>query len=139
MIDVVKGKRVLLLVPPITYRATDFVSAARRLELDVAIGSDGALPLGDDPVVPVDPGDLGGSVRRLLGSIGRVDAVVGVDAQMLPLAARLGAELGLAHNAVAAVEAAADKASQRRLWAEADVAQPRFESIAADASDARFS
>jgi biotin carboxylase len=122
----VKGKRVLLLVPPITYRATDFVDAAKRLELDVVVGSDGALPLGSNPVVRVDPGDLDGSVRRLLSTVGRVDAVVAVDSDMLPLAARLGAALGLSGNAPDAVAAAADKAMQRRLWAEAGVAQPAF-------------
>jgi biotin carboxylase len=123
----VKGKRVLLLVPPITYRATDFVDAAKRLELDVIIGSDGALPLGGNPVVRVDPGDLDGSVRRLLSTVGRLDAVVAVDSDMLPLAARLGGALGLAGNAPDAVAAAADKAMQRRLWAKAGVAQPGFQ------------
>jgi hypothetical protein len=131
MIDV-KGRRVLLLVPPVTYRATDFVVAAKRLELDLVIGSDGALPLGGDPVVPIDPADPGGSVRRLRATVGQVDAVVGVDAQMLPLAAQLAAELGLAHNTVGAVRAAGDKTIQRRRWAKADVAQPHFRVVAAD-------
>lgn len=131
----VKGKRVLLLVPPVTYRATDFVLAAKRLDLDVVIGSNGALPLGGDPVVPIDPADLGGSVRRLVERVGRVDAVVGVDAQMLPLAARLASELGLAHNSVDAVAAAADKASQRRIWAQAGVSQPQFHVVAANAGE----
>lgn len=131
----VKGRRILLLVPPITYRATDFVLAANRLELDVVIGSDGALPLGDNPVVHVDPADLGASVDRLLTTVGAVDAVVAVDSAMLPLAARLGAALGLVHNAPDAVAAAADKASQRRLWAEAGVAQPGFHVVAAGADE----
>jgi biotin carboxylase len=127
----VKGKRVLLLVPPITYRATDFVLAANRLELDVVIGSNGALPLGGTPVVHVDPTDLAASVRRLL-AVGAVDAVVAVDSEMLPLAAELAAALGLTGNAPDAVTAAADKAIQRRLWLEAGVAQPRFQALAAD-------
>ena len=128
-----KGQRVLLLVPPITYRATDFVLAAKRLELDVVIGSNGALPLGGTPVVTVDPTDPAGSVRRLLSTVGPVDAVVAVDSDMLPLAAELGAALKLAGNAPDAVAAAADKAIQRRLWLGAGVAQPRFQVIAADA------
>jgi biotin carboxylase len=122
----VMGKRVLLLVPPVTYRATDFIIAANRLQLDVVIGSDGALPLGGRPVVQVDPDDPAGSARRLLAAIGRVDAVVAVDAQMLPLAARLGEELGLDHNPLDAVAAADNKAMQRELWAQAGVAQPKF-------------
>lgn len=134
MIDL-NGKRVLLLVPAISYRATDFVNAAHRLALDVVIGSDGALPLGGQPVVHVDPEDPGASAQRLVGTIGQVDSVVAVDSQMLPLAARLAAKLGLAHNPVEAVEAAANKAAQRQAWAEYGVAQPAFRILAADADD----
>ena len=130
----VKGRRVLLLVPPVTYRATDFVSAANRLELDVVIGSDGALPLGGNPVVHVDPADIEGSVRRLLATVGAVDAVVAVDADMLPLAASLGAALRLAGNTPEAVAAANDKAIQRRLWLAAGIAQPQFQILPADAT-----
>ena len=49
--------RVLLLVPARTYRAADFLAAASRLGLDLVVGSDGALPLGGRPVVPVNPAD----------------------------------------------------------------------------------
>ena len=129
----VKGRRVLLLVPPVTYRATDFVSAANRLELDVVIGSDGALPLGGNPVVHVDPADIEGSVRRLLATVGAVDAVVAVDADMLPLAAELGMALNLDSNPPDAVAAAADKAIQRRLWSAAGIAQPHFQFASGDA------
>lgn len=131
----VKGKRVLLLVPPITYRAADFVAAAVRLDLDLVIGSNGALPLGGNPVVHVDPDELGSSVDRIVSTVGQVDAVVAVDADMLPLAARLGAALGLTHNTPDAVAAAADKASQRRLWAGAGVAQPGFRLVSAGADE----
>jgi biotin carboxylase len=130
----IMGKRVLLLVPAITYRATDFVAAAQRLGLDIVIGSDGALPLGGQPVVRVDPDDPGASAQNLGNMIGSVDAVVGVDSQMLPLAARLAAELGLAHNSVASVEAASDKSLQRRAWAEHGISQPAFRILAADAN-----
>jgi len=128
-----KGKRVLLLVPPITYRATDFVVAANRLELDVVIGSNGALPLGGNPVVNVDPSDIGGSVRRLLSTVDQVDAVVAVDSEMLPLAAELGMALNLDSNPPDAVAAAADKAIQRRLWSAAGIAQPHFQFASGDA------
>ena len=130
-----KGKRMLLLVPAVTYRATDFIVAANRLELDLVIGTDGALSLGGNPVVRVDPEDLGGSVRRLRSIVGAVDAVVAVDTQMLLLAASLAAKLGLPHNPVDAVAAAADKAQQRRLWARARVPQPRFHILPAKADN----
>lgn len=131
----VKGRRVLLLVPPVTYRATDFVVAANRLELDIVIGSDGALPLGGNPVVRVDPADIEASVRRLLATVGVVDAVVAVDADMLPLAARMGAALNLAGNTPESVAAANDKAIQRRLWLAAGIAQPNFQIVPVDAAD----
>ena len=44
--------RVLLLVPARTYRATDFLTAASRLGLDLVVGSDGALPLCDCTSAP---------------------------------------------------------------------------------------
>ena len=130
-----KKKRVLLLVPAITYRATDFVAATRRLGLDVVIGSDGALPLGGQPVVRVDPDDPVASAQKLKSTIGPVDSVVAVDSQMLPLAARLAAELGLAHNPVASVEAAADKSLQRQAWMVHGISQPAFRILPADAND----
>jgi biotin carboxylase len=126
--------RVLLLVPARTYRATDFLVAAGRLGLDVVVGSDGALALDRRLVVRVDPGDLEASVDRVLARSGPVDAVVAVDTPMLVLAAAVAARMGLTHNRVEAVRAAADKATQRRRWAAAGVAQPAFRILPADAS-----
>ena len=127
--------RVLLLVPARTYRATDFLVAASRMGLELVVGSDGALPLGGHPVVRVNPNDPQGSVARLLAESGAVDAVVAADTPMLVLAAAVAARLGLPHNRVEAVRAAADKASQRRRWAAAGVAQPAFRIVAAGASE----
>jgi hypothetical protein len=126
--------RVLLLVPARTYRATDFLVAAGRLGLEVVVGSDGALPLDRRLVVRVDPDDLEASVDRLLARSGPVDAVVAVDTPMLVLAAAVAARMGLTHHRVEAVRAAADKATQRRRWAAAGVAQPAFWILPADAS-----
>ena len=126
--------RVLLLVPARTYRATDFLVAAGRLGLEVVVGSDGALALDRRLVVRVDPGDLEASVDRLLARSGPVDAVVAVDTPMLVLAAAVAARMGLPHNRVEEVRAAADKATQRRRWAAAGVAQPAFRILPADAS-----
>jgi biotin carboxylase len=127
--------RVLLLVPARTYRATDFLVAASRMGLELVVGSDGALPLGGHPVVRVNPNDPQGSVARLVAESGPVDAVVAADTPMLVLAAAVAARLGLAHNRVEAVRAAADKATQRRRWAAAGVAQPAFRIVPAGASE----
>jgi biotin carboxylase len=127
--------RVLLLVPARTYRATDFLVAASRMGLELVVGSDGALPLGGHPVVRVNPNDPQGSVARLVAESGPVDAVVAADTPLLVLAAAAAARLGLPHNRVEAVRAAADKATQRRMWAAAGVAQPAFRIVPAGASE----
>ena len=127
--------RVLLLVPARTYRAADFLAAAGRLGLDLVVGSDGALPLGGRPVVPVNPGDPERSADRIMASTGPVDAVVAADTPMLVLAAVTAGRMGLPHNPVDAVIAATDKAVQRRRWAAAGVAQPAFRVVPAAAGE----
>ena len=131
----VAGPRVLLLIPARGYRAADFVIAAGRMGLDLVIGSDGALPLGGGPVIPVDPRYPDQAVRRILDRAGPIDAVVAADSPMLVLAAALADKLGLPHNSVEAVRDATDKARQRRRWAAAGVPQPRFAILSRPAGD----
>ncbi|HJZ26382.1 MAG TPA: hypothetical protein VJ370_08920, partial [Streptosporangiaceae bacterium] len=125
--------RVLLLVPARTYRAADFLTAASRMGLDLVVGSDGALPLGGRPVVPVSPGDAERSADRIMAGIGPVAAVVAADTPMLIPAAVIAGRMGLPHNPVDAVLAAGDKAAQRSRWAAAGVAQPAFRTVPAAA------
>ena len=130
------GRRVLLLVPARTYRAADFLAAAGRIGVDLVVGSDGALPLGGRPVIPVSLTDPRASADRLVARVARVGpvaAVVAADAPMLVLAAVVAARLGLPHNRVAAVRAAADKARQRTRWASAGLDQPAFRLVPAAA------
>ena len=125
----------LLLVPARTYRAADFLLAAARMGLDLVVGSDGALPLGGRPVIPVSPGDPDGSTSRILARGGPVAAVVAADTPMLVLAAAVAARMGLPHNPVEAVLNATDKTRQRQRWAAAGVAQPQFEIVPATARE----
>ena len=127
--------RVLLLVPARTYRAADFLTAASRLGLDLVVGSDGALPLGGRPVVPVSPGDPERSADQIIASTGPVAAGVAADTPMLIPAAVIAGRMGLPHNPVDAVSAACDKAAQRRRWAAAQVAQPTFRVVPAAAPE----
>jgi biotin carboxylase len=127
--------RLLLLVPARTYRAADFLLAAGRMGLDLVVGSDGALPLGGRPVIPVSQADAAASADRIIARSGPVAAVVAADTPMLGLAAVVAARMGLPHNPVQAVLATADKASQRRLWADSAVAQPAFAVVPAPACD----
>ena len=127
--------RVLLLVPARSYRAADFVLAATRMGVDLIVASDGALPLGGSPVIPVSPGDPGQSASRIMARTGPVDAVLAADTPMLVLAATTAVRMGLPHNPVGAVLAANSKARQRLSWQAAGVAQPRFEIVPAQAPD----
>jgi biotin carboxylase len=129
------ARRVLLLVPARSYRAADFLRAAARMDLDVVVGSDGALPLGGRPVVPVSPADPDGSARRILDRAGPVGAVIAVDTPMLVLAAELAQRMGLPHNPAGAVRNAVDKTRQRQRWAVAGIAQPAFRIVPAAAGE----
>jgi len=122
--------RVLLLVPARTYRAADFILAAERMDLNLVVASDGALPLGR-AVIPARSADLDAGARRILALAGPVDAVVAADTPMLVLAATVAAAMGLPHNPVDAVRAATDKAAQRRCWAAVGVPQPSFRLVPA--------
>jgi biotin carboxylase len=130
------GPRVLLLIPARTYRAADFLLAAARMGLDLVIGSDGALPLGGRPVIPVNPAEPDHSARLVTARCGPVAAVVAADTPMLELAAAVAARLGLPHNPAGAVRNAADKARQRQRWAAAGIPQPRFEIVPAATAEA---
>jgi biotin carboxylase len=132
---VTAGRRVLLLAPARSYRAADFVRAATRMGADLTVASDGALPLGGRPVIPVRPGDPARAAALVASRSGLVDAVVAADAPMLPLAAAVAARLGLPHNPPGAVLAAADKARQRQRCAATGVAQPAFEIVPGPAPD----
>jgi biotin carboxylase len=99
------------------------------------IGSDGALPLGGRPVIPVSSGDPAGSASRILARSGPAAAVVAADTPMLVLAAAVAARMGLPHNPVDAVLNATDKTRQRQRWAAAGVAQPKFEIVPAAAPE----
>ena len=122
-------------MPARSYRAGDFMLAAARMGLNLTVASDGALPVGGLPVIPVHPGDPDRAAERIASLSGPVEAVIAADAPMLPLAASVAARLGLPHNPAEAIRAASDKTRQRRLWAAAGVAQARFEIVSANASD----
>ena len=106
--------RVVLLIPTRTYRASDFIAAARTLGADVVVGSEEPAALA---------GLTGGStlelafddIERSSACLGRfakqwqIDAVVAVDQEALALAALAGERLGLPHNPVESVQVAADK------------------------------
>jgi biotin carboxylase len=123
--------RVLLLLPTATYRASDFVAAARQLGAEVVVASERRQALADSMeeralVVPLEDVDAGVAAITGLHARAPVDAVVAVDDQGVVVAARAAAELGLVHNPPEAVAATRDKARMRAALAAAGVPQPRF-------------
>ncbi|HKY74806.1 MAG TPA: hypothetical protein VJS45_01595, partial [Acidimicrobiia bacterium] len=84
--------RVLLLLPSGTYKAPDFLEAARRLDVDVVVASETEQTLADamgDRALVVDLSDPAGSAKRITSLAARLslDAVVAVDDQGLLIAA----------------------------------------------------
>lgn len=130
----------LLLVPSSTYRARDFLDAARKLGVEVVVASEEphvmselmgvrslSLPLADPQAaaaVIVDH-DRGAPI----------DAVVALDDQGTLVAAEASRNLGIPHNPPEAVAAARDKLLMRTMLERAEVQQPAFGTIPQGASD----
>jgi biotin carboxylase len=127
-------QRLLLLLPPATYRAEAFLEAAERLDLAVTIGADeagwpGWSNLRRPPdFLPLNMQDA----QAAIGSVTEytrqwpIHVVVGVDDTTAVLAAALGDALGLSHHSVAAVSAARNKAVMRQRLREHGVSVPSF-------------
>jgi len=123
--------RLLLLLPSTTYRATAFVEAARRLDLDLTVATDHANVFAasqPDSVVSFDFRHLQRAAEqaRVFAGLRPVAAVFGVDDDTAVVAAAIAAELGLPANPVAAALAARDKHRQRELHAARGVPVPAF-------------
>ena len=110
--------RVLLLMSTGTYRASAFLAAARRLGVDVVVGTDrvqalaGAHPEGH---LTVDFDAPEEAAQNIAGAPHRpFNAVVAVDDDGLEVAAMVSAALGLRHHSAEAVRAARDKLVMRR-------------------------
>ncbi len=123
--------RLLLLLPATTYRVEAFLAAARRLNLDVTVASDGATILKAQRPTDFlylnfrDPDEA----SRAVVSIARqspIDAVIGVDEPTTVLAAHLSVALNLPHNDVASVSAARNKHLMRQLLRRHHVPVPNF-------------
>ena len=123
----------LLLVPSASYRAPDFLEAARTLGLEVIVGCESEPVLRDaGGTVQVPLGDPESAAEAIvaLDALSPLDAVVAVDDQGAIAAALASARLGLRANPPGAVAAARDKLRMRTLLDGAEVPQPRFAPIA---------
>jgi biotin carboxylase len=125
-------RRVLLLLPSGTYKAPDFLEAARRLGVDVVVASETEQTLAEamgDRALVLDLADPSGSAKKITSLAARspLDAVVAVDDQGLLIAALAAAELGLPANPPDAVARTRNKAAMRAaLAADSHLLQPAF-------------
>ena len=123
--------RLLLLLPTTTYRAEAFLDAARKLKLEVVVGSKSAAmreDLGDAAFLPLNMHDWDEAVRSVVefARAAPIDIVVGVDDHTAVVAAAISAALGLPHNPVTAVAAARNKHRMRQLLHAQGLPVPHF-------------
>jgi biotin carboxylase len=131
-------QRLLLIVPSATYRAADFMAAARELGVAVTVASDRRAAMSaamGENALTLRLSDPREAAAAIVARARRTPfaAIVGVDDQGVMSAALAAERLGLAHNPPAAVARTRDKAAMRRALADAHVSQPRFVLLPADA------
>jgi biotin carboxylase len=130
--------RLLLLLPTSTYRAGDFLQAARALGAEVVVASErrqalaGVMGHRALTVNCRNPDEAADGIVRLAART-PLDAVVAVDDEGVLVAALAGQRLGLAHNPPDAAARSRDKAAMRRALEDAGVPQPEFRMAGPDA------
>ncbi len=132
--------RVLLVLPSSTYRASDFLDAAKAIGAEVVVASEeqqALAPTMGDRFLRVDLCNPESEANRLLSEGLAVDAVVGVDEQGVTLAAHIAAKLGLPHNPPRAVVTSRDKLLTRIVLSDAGLDQPAHRAVTVD-GDVKF-
>ncbi len=129
--DCQRSAEVVMVFSAETYRAEEFLEAARKLGVAVVLASDarGATEeLLGSRYVHVDLDDPEASAERLVSAVGDrpVSGVLALDDAAVRVAAIAASRLGTSTNSVAGVMATRDKAAFRRRMKEAGVPQPAF-------------
>jgi biotin carboxylase len=130
--------RVLLLLPTTTYRAPDFLEAAKSLGVEITVASDESSTLesvNPEGLLTLDFRDPEGAARRAVefARTRAIAAVVGVDEDTSVVAAAIAKALGLPSNPPEAAAATRDKATLRRLLDASGVPTPRSRVFPIDA------
>jgi biotin carboxylase len=130
--------RLLLILPSATYRAPDFIAAARDLGVAVTVASERraamSATMGSAALtLPLSDPDRAAAVIVAAAAETPFAAIVGVDDQGVMAAALASERLGLAHNPPLAVARTRDKSAMRRALAEQAISQPPF--VAVDPAD----
>lgn len=127
----------LLLLPPTTYRARDFIAAATRLGVETVVGSDRRQALQAlQPARGVtldrrDPATAAGQIVAFAASH-PLAAIVPTDDESAVVAAAASARLGLPHNPPEAARAARRKDSLRRILHASGIRTPRYDLLTLD-------
>ena len=129
--------RLLLILPSATYRAADFIAAARELGVAVTVASERraamSATMGSAALtLPLSDPDRAAAAIAAAAAETPFAAIVGVDDQGVMAAALASQSLGLRHNPPLAVARTRDKWAMRRALAEHAIAQPAFAAVEAD-------
>ena len=121
--------RVLLVTPRDSYRSAPYIAAARKLDVDVLIASEGQHTLSglDAPGVKIDLNDVPASLRALLAAAHEhaFAGVIGTDDTSVELAVAAGIQFKLPHNPLSAVRLARRKDLARAQLSAAQQPVPR--------------
>jgi biotin carboxylase len=125
--------RLLLLVPTRSYRADDFLGAARRLGVPVLVGTDRCHRIEDafgttEGLLSIDyrrPEEAAQEIAREAARL-PIAGIVPADDGTAVIAALAAERLGLPRNSPAAARRTANKLAQREALAAADVPVPWF-------------
>ena len=125
-------KRVLLLLPTRTYRATDFLEAALKLNVEVVVASEEAATTADlSPrhtlVLDFSAPTAATQTIVAFAETYPIAAIVGVDDDTTLLATAASEALGLPHNPVASAKATRNKYLLRHALATNGVSTPAYQ------------
>ncbi|MYF99413.1 ATP-grasp domain-containing protein [Candidatus Poribacteria bacterium] len=123
--------RVLLLLPTRTYRATDFLDAARKLDVEVVVASEepattADLSPTDTLVLDFRDSTTATHIITKFASTKPIAAIIGVDDDTTILATTASAALELPHNPISSAEASRDKYLLRKTLSEQGVPVPKY-------------
>ena len=117
-----------LIVPSEAYRTGDWIQAATRLGVEIAVATEAHHSLTEDMgpnMIPVDFDDPEGSAIRIAASGLPIHSIFAIDDRGVEMAARAAHLRGLSHNPVETADATRNKAVMRQRL-EGMVRQPPF-------------
>ena len=129
--------RILLLLPTRTYRASDFLEAASKLDVEVVVASEEAATTADlSPrhtlVLDFSAPTVATQAILEFNDTYPLAAIVGVDDDTTLLATTASAALGLPHNPVASAKATRNKYLLRNTLAANGVSVPAYQRFSID-------